>query len=313
MKRRTLWIALGVIILLLVIAYGAASWYFAGIMIASPTTPLEEDQAEIGDPTGFGLSNPEAVTIQSGDVTLSGWYFDNPAGGECGVMFMHGFTGTRYQALYWAPLFWERGCDILAYDHRGHGDSTPAFHTYGFHEKNDALAALEWFQQRSGLTLSQIGVGGVSYGAGTALQLAPLIPDAAFVLADSSYSSITDIVSVRAEARLGQTLGDLLLPGALLAAELRANFDTAAVSPENAIAEAQMPVLLIHSRTDEFTPSTHSEAIYANSDPDRTVLHVNDWGAPHGRDILTDPDRYRRLVDEFLAQFAPDFGLPPAP
>ncbi|WP_374686297.1 alpha/beta hydrolase [Promineifilum sp.] len=310
--NRRVWLILAIVILLLVAADAAASWFFSGIMIASPTASLEEARADTGDPADYGLPEPEEVRIDTGEVTLAGWYFDNPQDGDCGVLFMHGFTGTRYQALYFAPLFWERGCDLLAYDHRGHGDSTPAFHTYGFHEKDDALAALRWFEQRSGLDESQIGVGGVSYGAATALQLAPMIPEAPFVLADSSYSSVAAIVSVRAEARLGRALGRLLLPGALFAAERRAGFDAAAVSPEAAIAEAQMPILLIHSRTDGFTPAAHSEAIYANSDQSRTVLHVNEWGSEHASDIGTDFAAYRQLFNAFMAEYAPDFGLPVA-
>ena len=74
-----------------------------------------------------------------------------------------------------------------------------------------------------------------------------------------------------------------------------------------------MPILLVHSLTDEYTFSTHSEDIYANSDQSGTVLHLTDWGAPHARDILTDFDAYRQLVDAFLDQFAPQFGLPIAP
>ncbi len=312
MKRKGLWIA-GVVVLLLIVLYAAAGWYFSTVMIASPVASLESHRAGIGEPVDFGLPAPEEIAISNGDITLTGWYFDNPQEGVCGVMFMHGFTGTRYQALYWAPLFWERGCDILAYDHRGHGGSTPAFHTYGYFEKEDALAALDWFQQRTGLGEAQIGVAGVSYGAATALQLAPLIPDAPFVLADSSYRSLEDIVRVRAEARLGQTLGAVLLPGALAAAELRTGLDAAAVSPENGASNAQMPLLLIHSRTDGFTPYTHSEAIYANSVAGRAVLHVNDWGSSHAADIGTDYTAYKALFDAFMAQFAPDFGLPLAP
>jgi pimeloyl-ACP methyl ester carboxylesterase len=309
MKSRSLWVV-GVIVLILLIGYFAASWFFADIMIAAPAPSLEEERAINGDPADFGLPDPEDVIIQSGDINLSGWYFDNPRDGNCGVMFMHGFIGSRYQALYWAPLFWERGCDILAYDHRGHGNSTPAFYTYGYFEKDDALAALKWFEQRSGLDESQIGVGGVSFGAGTALQLAPMIPDAPFVLADSSYRSLAGIVGARAEARVGRRLAGVIVPGVLLAARMRAGFDPTAVSPEDAIAQAQMPILLIHSRTDEFTPAAHSEAIYANSDQSRTVLHVNDWGSPHAGDIGTDFDAYKRLFDAFMAEYAPDFGLP---
>ena len=89
-----------------------------------------------------------------------------------------------------------------------------------------------------------------------------------------------------------------------------ADFDAAAVSPENAIAQARMPILLIHSRTDEFTPAAHSEAIYANSDHSRTVLHVNEWGSGHASDITTDFEAYRQLFNDFMAQYVPDFGLP---
>lgn len=313
MRGRRIGTIVGLIVLLLVAAYLAAGWYVSQLAIAAPTTSLAEARAQTGDPADYGLPQPEDVTIDTGEVTLSGWYFDNPAEGNCGVLFMHGFTGTRYQALYWAPLFWAHGCDLLAYDHRGHGDSSPALLTYGYHEKFDALAARDWFAQRAGLEPSRIAVGGVSYGAATALQLAPLIPEAPFVLADSSYSSLADILAARGRVRLGGLATRLLMPGALWIVGLRGGFDVDEVSPEAAIAAATMPILLIHSRTDNFTPYTHSEAIYANSDQSRTVLHVNDWGSEHAADIGTDFEAYRAQFEDFLAQYAPDFGQPVAP
>jgi pimeloyl-ACP methyl ester carboxylesterase len=310
MKRRSVWLIVGVLLIVLVVYLGT-SWAAAELLISAPGRPLDADRAAIGTPADYDLPEPEEIAIQNGDVTLTGWYFDNPAGAGCGVMFMHGFTGTRYEALYWAPLFWERGCDILAYDHRAHGDSSPGFHTYGYFEKEDALAAYQWFQERSGLAEEQIGVGGVSYGAATALQLAPMIPAAPFILADSSYRSVAGIVKARGEAQFGEFLSRILAPSVLAIAEMRAGFDAAAVSPEASVAEASMPVLLIHSRTDNFTPYTHSEAIHANSDQSRTVLHVNEWGSPHAGDIGTDFAAYKALFDAFMAEYAPDFGLPP--
>lgn len=309
MRRKGLWIVLGIVVLLVAVYFGA-SWYFSEILLNMPTETITAARAEGDTPAGVGLPEPEEVRIDTGEVTLAGWYFDNPADAGCGLLFLHGFTGTRYHALNWAPLFWERGCDILAYDHRGHGDSSDAFKTYGFYEKQDALAALDWFGQRAGLEQSQIGVFGVSYGAATALQLAPLAPGLAFVGADSAYSEMDEIVGYQAR-QMFPTLAPIVLPGALAVAEWRADFDVQAVAPERNVAEAQMPILLIHSLTDEYTFSTHSEDIYANSDPNRTVLHLTDWGAPHARDILTDFDAYRRLVNDFLAQFAPSFGRPP--
>lgn len=309
MNRRGVRILL-VIGITLVVAYFAAGWFFSSFVIASDTQSLDE-AAAVGDtPAGFGLPEPEEITIEAGEVTLSGWFFDNPADAGCGLMFLHGFHGTRYHALNWAPMFWERGCDILAYDHRGHGDSTPAFHTYGFHEKQDAVAALDWFAERTGLERAQIGIFGVSYGAATALQMAPMTPEVAFIGADSAYSELREIIGFQA-GDMFPGLAPLLLPGALKIAELRADFDVDAVAPERTIADTEVPVLLVHSLTDEYTFSTHSEDIYANSDPSRTVLHLTDWGAPHGRSIITDPVAYRELVDDFLSEHAPNFGLTP--
>lgn len=311
MKHKGLWLIAGLGLVLLLF-YGAASWVFSSLIIAAETQSVADAAADGDTPADFGLPEPEEVSIEAAEVELAGWYFDNPANGECGLLFLHGFRGTRYHALNWARLFWERGCDVLAYDHRGHGDSTPAFHTYGYHEKEDAMAALDWLAGRAGLERSQIGVFGVSYGAATALQMAPLTPDIAFIGADSAYSDLEEIVRYQA-GELFPTLAPLILPGALRVAEWRANFDVQAVAPERSIAETQVPVLLVHSLTDEYTFSTHSEDIYANSDQSRTVLVLTDWGAPHGRSIITDPAAYEQVVDEFLDLFAPDFGLVPSP
>ncbi|WP_374686295.1 alpha/beta hydrolase [Promineifilum sp.] len=310
MKRKSVWVILGVVALLLALTYGAASWYFSGLILDAPTQSIAEARAEGDTPADFGLPEPEEIAIDAGEVTLAGWYFDQEPDAGCALLFLHGFRGTRYHVFDWGRLFYERGCDVLAYDHRGHGDSTPAFHTYGFYEKQDAVAALDWLAGRSGLDRSQIGVFGVSYGAATALQMAPLAPGIAFVGADSAYSELDEILGYQARQQF-PGLAPLLLPGALAIAELRADFDVQAVAPERTIADAPMPVLLIHSLTDEYTFSTHSEDIYANSDQSRTVLHLTDRGAPHARDISTDYDAYSQLVDDFLAQYAPEFGRAP--
>ncbi|NTV90496.1 MAG: hypothetical protein HGA22_09095, partial [Clostridiales bacterium] len=93
---------------------------------------------------------------------------------------------------------WSRGCDLLFYDHRYHGASTGDYGTYGYYEKQDALAALSWFEQRAGLQPSQIGLMGESYGAATALQAGPLAPELAFIAADSPYGDLETIIREQA-------------------------------------------------------------------------------------------------------------------
>lgn len=307
MNRRLLWIIVAVLAVLLIGAYAAGSWYFAGILLNARGTPVQESLASVGQPADFGLPPPQEIKIPVEDVTLAGWYFENEESGNCAVQFMHGYTGNRVQSLYWLPIFWEYGCHLLAYDHRGHGESTEALHTYGYYEKEDGLAALQWLQARTGLDWSQIGVAGVSYGAATAVQMAPDLPPLAFVVADSPFSSLQEIVTWQGAQQFGRP-ALIFVPGALAVAELRAAFDVQSVSAAEAVARTDVPILLIHSATDEFTPSIQSRAIWGNADPQKVILQINEWGSGHARDIATDYAAYKQRIDGFVDEVAPGFG-----
>jgi uncharacterized protein len=201
---------------LLILGYLGGSYYFSGVMINRETQTLADGAASMRAVLGdVDLPPPETVAIPAGEVTLAGYFYENELNGRCAVILLHGYTGTRYGSLQYAPLFWERGCDLLAYDARGHGDSTATYHTYGYHEKQDAKAAFDWLRERSGLPPGQIGLTGVSYGAATSLQAAPLLPEAAFIIADSAYQDMRTIISYQAGEAvwpLGPAVGPWRLP-----------------------------------------------------------------------------------------------------
>lgn len=310
MKKRTLWIVLGSILIILIGIYLYASYFFSNQLIARDMRTLAEDIARTdrGSYAEYGLPEPQDVSIENGEISLEGWYFENEADADCGVLLLHGYGGTRNGVLQYAPLFWERGCDLLAYDARGHGDSSDAYHTYGYYEKEDGKAALDWFAAETGLNSSQIGLAGVSYGAATVLQMLPLVDDVAFVLSDSPYQDLRTIVEHQSTAQFGSVVKPFV-PGAFLVSELRADFDADDVSAMDGIAETDVPVFLTHSLQDEFTPSTNSDAIFANSDPAITDYLLTDWGASHAASIIVDYDLYKQNVDQFLATYVPDFGL----
>lgn len=307
-SRKFVAIILSALALVFLGAYAYGSWFFASVLIARPTQTLAESAALVKKtPADVGLPAPADVTFSSGEVTLAGWYFANERDGDCGVVLLHGYTSTRYGVLNYAPLFWERGCDLLLYDARGHGESNGRYHTYGYYEKEDARAAALWLAAQSGLPLGKIGLMGVSYGAATSLQAAPLLPELAFIIADSPYQDLETIIRYQAVQQYGPAV-QIMIPGAWLVAELRANFDVEDVSPANSAAQAQPPILLIHSLSDTYTPPANSQAIYARSNLSRTVLHLTDWGASHGDDIKINFGGYVELVDLFLQSYAPGFG-----
>jgi uncharacterized protein len=308
--KRIVITALLVTILLLAGIYLGVGYYFSGLVVAFDTRSLEEDRQrrQIESPAQFGLPAPENVRIESGEVTLAGWLFTNDGNGECAVLLLHGRGGTRYEGLYLAPLFWDRGCHLLAFDARLHGESSGEFGTYGYFEKHDTVAALRWLAHRTGLETSQIGLMGISYGGATALETAALERGIAFVAADSAFSSMERIIREQALEQFGRPVM-IFVPGALSLSGLRAAFNPSAVAPAEAARQIEAPVFLLHSLQDTYTIPAHSQAIYENVPHERKVLHLTDWGTPHARAISSHFDQYKPLMDAFLQLYLPEFGL----
>ena len=301
-RRRRLLLATAAVVLGLLGIYIAISWVFSDKLIARQFS--SDEQVQFSD---FGLPSPQEVTIDNGKTHLAAWYFANPRAEKCAVVMLHGFTGNKATVLVAAPLFWNRGCDLLFYDLRGHGASSRGLLTYGVADKKDELAVVDWLEKRTGLSDERVGLIGWSYGAATSLQAAAVRQGLAFVVADASFSSLHDIASVQAGSLFG-SWAKIFVPGALFVSGLRADFDPSEASPEKAVRNLRTPVLLIHSTTDEVTPYQQSEVIFAHADHRHTRLVLTRWGAPHAMSYGTDTPAYTRFVDSFLDTYVPRFG-----
>ena len=291
------------LVVLVAVAYIGISWVFSEKLIAPQDRPLGKV-----DPTEYGLPKPTVVDVPGDGVKLSSWYFQNPRKERCAVIMLHGFGGARAEVVGATPLFWDRGCDLLLYDSRGHGDSSPALLSFGVHERQDLKLAIAWLSRRTKLPVSRIGLVGWSYGAASAIQAAAETPKIGFVVADSSYSSLEDIARVQAEKQFG-SWAKVFVPGALKVAGIRGGFDAGNANPAAEIRHVQAPVLLIHSRQDGFTPYQHSQKIFAASNKARTRLVIPPWAAPHAESFRKEPAAYTAIVDSFLQRYDPGFGV----
>jgi len=300
------------LLVLAALAYAGASWRLAGDVVRFGVRGAAEVLAEEGldGPAGVGLPAPEDVAIPVEGAVLSAWLFRHPAPAGCGVVLSHGHAATRHQVLKFAPPLWARGCHLLLPDARHHGASGGPDFTWGARERHDLLEAVAALGHATGLPRSRIGLLGVSMGAALSLQAAALAPDLAFVVADSTFSDLPAAVRARAVATRGHA-AVALGPGILVAAGLRAGFDPWSVSPAEAAARIEAPVLLVHAREDAWFPPSHSEAVLARLPPARRRLVVTGWGAEHGRSVAARPGEYARLLDDFLAALVPGFGRAP--
>ncbi len=288
------------------ISYIAASWYFSDVLINFTTKTLEQDKLDQGivNLADYGFGTAQALSIPADSLNLAAWYVPNS--NACGVILLHGRTNTRFGTLAYAPMFIQRGCHVLSYDARRHGESSKRLGTYGYYESQDLNTVLEYFKTLTGLSNSQIGFLGESYGAATAILAAQSQSDLAFVIADSSFEDLQSIVSEQAVTQYGQIIL-ALLPGAFTISELRARFEADDVSPKNAVITTRVPLLLQHAKDDSYTLAKHSQNIFANADKSQTMLYISDWGAAHAGAVRANPTGYAEVVDEFLAAYVPQF------
>ncbi|MEM7080063.1 MAG: alpha/beta fold hydrolase [Pseudomonadota bacterium] len=300
----------GALVLLLVVWFGAG-WYLSGQFLTlgiADYTPAQEQ--ELLRSLGLEGEPREDVIIHSGEVALAGSWFAHPSPGDCAVILLPGIGGHRTQVLPALPLFSALGCHVLAYDPRGTGASSRVLRTFGYREAQDNLAAVQWIQTQTGLGRERIGVWGPSFGAAVGLLTLREADDLAFIIADSTFSSLRqvtfDTIALLSDETFATLFNDLIL----FFLELRTGMVVDDVDPTEVVRATNTPILLIHAVEDPAMDVSHSRRVHGVIEGQNGRLVETDWGAGHADSALVDPEAYRAIVHTFLAELG--FARPAA-
>jgi fermentation-respiration switch protein FrsA (DUF1100 family) len=210
---------------------------------------------------------------------------------------MHGYRGHALRDFCGGnKLAREAGLNTLVVDQRAHGKSEGHTISFGINERWDCLQWAEYAAQRwPGVPIS---LAGISMGAATVLMASdlPLPEEVKGIIADCGYSSPRAIIkhvcwSLPKPFRI-------FYPFTSLSAELFGHFDPDAGSALGAVSNTTLPILLIHGEADGFVPCDMSREIAAAC---VSKVRLETFpGADHGVSYLSDPERYGRIVKEFL-------------
>lgn len=276
-------------------------------------------------PRDFERIDGERVTFRAFDnlnlcgMILRGRHAGRPKGM---VIFSHEFSSDMYScARYCRPLL-TAGYDVFSFDFRGHGESS---HEPGYQprqwpsdrELHDILGAIayveEWLEQQ-GRPL-EIGLFGISRGAGAAILAAQNNPRIKAIVTDGAFSSDTTLeylmkrwAYIFAKVRFvyeNHPPQFWRFLRWLLFRECRRKLNCFFPSVLKALRRMQgpRPMLFIHGERDSYIPVQQSMLLYEAAPGPKSLWVVP--GAKHNQCVIVRPEYYAArtvaFFDEYLA------------
>ena len=249
--------------------------WFEHSQIYHPTRALDVEPSAWGQPF-------ENVRLTTADgVRIHGWVMPAQSHAlrrDWGVLVLHGNGGniSHRQELY--ALLLEMGCNVLAVDYRGYGQSAGRPTEAGTYL--DAEAAYDWLRQK-GFPGSRLIALGESLGCGVATELAVRKPLGGLVL-QSGFTSIPD-------------LGAEIFPFLPVRWLVKTRYDNRAKLPR-----IKIPVMILHSRADGLIGFHHAERNFAAANAPKWLEELR--GA-HNDALLVDRAQYRAALERFFTSW----------
>ncbi len=177
------------------------------------------------------------------------------------VIISHGVTENKMNSIKYVRMYERLGFNTFVFDHRRHGESGGKTTSYGHYEKFDLEAVVKTVRSIIGDD-AVLGIHGESMGASTTLLYAGSIEDSAdFYIADCAFSDFSKQVShVIKKQTVLRTQFPVHLANIFL--RLRDGYSIWNVSPKEAVANIESPILFVHSLEDDFILPEMSEEMY---------------------------------------------------
>jgi uncharacterized protein len=295
-------------IFLLVLAFAAATALISYISICAVIAHIMTRAKRVSPYRNTAWENhqPDQITFsprpsaRRETIQLAAWFISvaNPQGA---IILVHGKDCCRGGELNTntydlARSFRANGFSTLLLDLRGHGQSDSARMTYGLHECDDVLGAIDWLVDK-GYAVGNIGLFGASMGGACAIAAAAQMPNIGALVTDSTYSDFQDMMTRKFRKLSGMPRE--FLPGTLAIVRLMLKADFRDIRPaRNAKYLTERPMLVIHSDADQFVPVDHAQALATAGNAQLWIAR----GDHHMASYRSHPEEYRRRVTQFFCQ-----------
>ncbi|GAB3116513.1 alpha/beta fold hydrolase [Janibacter alkaliphilus] len=271
--------------------------------------PGRLDSYYYGQDPGADLGLPYEDVLVDGDLgAMPAWIVPGAAGvGSRWAVLVHGRGARRFEGLRAVPALHRAGLTSLLPSYRNDTEAPPGHdgrYNLGLSEWRDIEAAMRMAISRGA---QEIVLVGWSMGGAIVLQLldrSVLAPMVSRAVLDGPVIDWADVLAHQARLHsvpapvsdLSRTLMAQRWARGLIGLDER--LDVARTDWVRRADELSHPMLLIHSRDDEFVPVAPSEALAA-ARPD--LITFEPWSlARHCKEWNVDPARWDRVVTDFV-------------
>lgn len=236
------------------------------------------------------------VKIKSFDqLTLVGNYYD--AGSDKTVIVVHGFGGSYQEMQPYCKFFHDKNFNVLAVDNRTHGESEGKCIGFGWLDRNDILAWIEYLNSKN--PVNKILLFGLSMG-GTAVCCAAgekLPTNVKAIISDCAYDSANKQIDY--VMRNHKILLKLIKKHLYSYARRIHGFDIYQADAIKQVKNTKIPILFIHGQDDSFVPVENTMNLYNATPPNLREKFIVD-GAGHAMSYSIAGVLYEKKISDFI-------------
>jgi pimeloyl-ACP methyl ester carboxylesterase len=281
-----LWLVIAILLIALATGIGLSFYFTRRSQLGETHTPDE-----------YGLEyKPIQFTARDG-INLRGVWI--PAkGSDRAVIYLHGHDSSHDFDIYKAVALHEIGFNVLLFDFRAHGRSDGKMMTYGYKERWDVLAAIEFAQ---GQGMNHIGLHGTSYGGLTAMLVVPICRNVEAVVSDGGPARLMTGAGAWADERgLPYWLTRAMAWLFFSLTSVRMGINIFKYEPIRWVSKiSPCPILFIHGDHDLFCADF--DELYAAAKEPKELWRLPEAGHTTASQLY--PEEYTQRVTDFFSRY----------
>jgi len=217
------------------------------------------------------------------------------------VVLVHGYGGDYVSVYPQAEFYLEADYNVISIDQRGGGDSLDPKVSFGYFEKQDIEAVVDYVRSMS---QNKLIIHGFSMGAATAGHYAGTShaeKNDVLIVMDSSFDSMENMfVGVWDDMETGLPSSYAVWTGNI-AMKLKYDFEFDDADACKALESCHVPVLIIQSERDDLAPNEVGEKIFNHIlSTEKEIWYVD---SKHIEGYIDFPIEYKERVFKFISTY----------